>query len=216
VIDLPPLYAILDLDIADAGGLDPHTLCDAWLAAGVRLIQLRAKRLTAGPMLALATPLAARCHAAGARFIVNDRADIARLSGADGVHVGQDDLTPADARRIVGPSAIVGVSTHNHEQLHAAVLDPVDYLAIGPVFATASKERPDPTVGLDGVRRARAIADAHGRPLVAIGGITLESARDVVSAGAHSVAIISGLLDGDPAALAGRWSQAWNRWRAIP
>lgn len=194
------LYAILDVDLLVVRGLDARDVFDAWLDAGVRLIQLRAKSLPSGAMLDLADALAVQARAAGATFIVNDRADVARLSGADGVHVGQTDLAPADARAVVGDAAVVGVSTHNDEQARRAVSEAANYVAIGPVFSTSSKERPDPVVGLDGVRRARAIvSDAAGLPLVAIGGITLERATSVIEAGADSVAVISDLLVGAPA-----------------
>lgn len=202
MIVLPYLYAILDVDIAAARGLQPASLCDIWLAAGIRLIQLRAKHLTGGPMQQLAAELTGQCHAAGGRLIVNDRADVARLSGADGVHVGQDDLTPEHARQVVGADAVVGVSTHSEVQVREAVQGPIDYLAIGPIFSTSSKEQPDPVVGLEGLTRASAIAASRGIPLVAIGGITLDKAPAVLEAGASSVAVISDLLAGDPAARA--------------
>jgi thiamine-phosphate pyrophosphorylase len=134
-------------------------------------------------------------HGADAEVVVNDRADIARLAGADGVHVGQDDLAPALVRTIVGDAAIVGLSTHTPAQLTAARDAPVTYVAIGPVFATATKATGHEALGLDGVRAAA----GQGRPLVAIGGITLERAPDVLRAGAASVAVISDLLStGDP------------------
>ena len=136
-------------------------------------------------------------------MIANDRADIARLGGADGVHVGQDDLDPASIRRIVGGNAIVGLSTHTMEQVRAASRLPVDYIAVGPVFDTASKETGYHAVGLPLVREARAFLDNAGLqlPLVAIGGITLDTAAAVIAAGAASVAVISDLLStGDPAA----------------
>jgi thiamine-phosphate pyrophosphorylase len=139
---------------------------------------------------------------AGATFVVNDRADVARLSGAHGVHVGQTDLTPEDVRRIVGTDFLVGRSTHNEAQVRAALDEPASYLAIGPVFATRSKANPDPVVGLDGVARAAALIGAGGRPLVAIGGITLAQAPRVIEAGAGAVAVIGDLLAGDPAARA--------------
>lgn len=199
---LPRLYAILDADRLDAAGLDPLRICDAWLDAGIRLIQLRAKTLASGAMLVLAEALARRAHAAGAACVVNDRADIARLAGADGVHVGQDDLPPAAARVLLPRPALVGYSTHNEEQVRAACGEPISYLAIGPVFATTSKARPDPVVGLEGVRMAARYASAHGLPLVAIGGITLERAPEVIAAGAASVAVIGDLVAADPAARA--------------
>jgi thiamine-phosphate pyrophosphorylase len=123
-------------------------------------------------------------------LVVNDRADVAKLLDA-GLHVGQDDLPPGDARRLLGPAAMLGYSTHNLRQFEAALAEPVDYLAIGPVFATASKQNPDPVVGLDELRKCRALSP---RPLVAIGGITRDSVAAVLAAGADSVAIIGDLL----------------------
>jgi thiamine-phosphate pyrophosphorylase len=139
---------------------------------------------------------------------MNDRAEIARLSGAAGVHVGQDDLPPSDVRAMVGPRAIVGLSTHNEEQVLRGLSEPISYLAIGPVFATASKANPDPVVGLDGVRRASELARTAGLPVVAIGGITVETAADVIAAGAASVAVISDLIAGDPRARVCRYLNA--------
>jgi thiamine-phosphate pyrophosphorylase len=131
--------------------------------------------------------------------IVNDRADIARLSGAAGVHVGQDDLTPAHVRAVVGPAAIVGLSTHTPGQIDRAAQEPVDYLAVGPVFGTDTKATGYAPIGIEAVRRAA--ASTRGRPLVAIGGITRARARSVLDAGAGAVAVISDLLEGgDPAA----------------
>ena len=178
----------------------PVALLDAWLGAGIRLTQLRAKTMPSGAMLELADAMAARCRAAGATFIVNDRADIAAMCGADGVHVGQEDISPAAVRRIFGPGAapIIGLSPHPAAQLDAASREPISYLAFGPVFSTTSKERPDPVVGLDGVRLAAARAREAGLPLVAIGGITLATAPDVIAAGADAVAVISDLLVGAP------------------
>lgn len=191
------LYAILDITRTEQRGLDPLAVMDAWLDAGVRLVQLRAKTLASGPMLALADALAVRARDAGAVFIVNDRADIARMAGASGVHVGQGDLGPADVRRVVGAAAVVGLSTHTPSQLADAVGAAVDYVAVGPVFATSTKEHPDPVVGLDGVRAAAAVAATAGVPLVAIGGITLSRAPDVIRAGASAVAVVADLLAGD-------------------
>jgi len=168
---------------------------DEWLSAGIRLVQLRAKRLTAGPMLDLADAIAARCRPAGAIFIVNDRADVAALAGAAGVHVGQDDLTPADVRPLVGREALIGLSTHTLDQVERALAAPIDYLAIGPAFATTTKASIWESVGVagvgDAVRRARGL-----RPVVAIGGITLDTAPSLLDAGAASVAIISDLVAG--------------------
>lgn len=191
---LPRLYAILDIDLATSRGLGAHDVVHAWLDAGVRLIQLRAKRLTLGPMLDLALPLAADCRTAGALFLVNDRADVARLAHASGVHVGQEDLSPAEARRVLSATDLIGLSTHNDAQIEAGLMTPATYLAIGPVFHTTTKARPDPSVGLAGVTRAARRLTEDGRPLVAIGGITLETAPSVIAAGAGSVAVISGLI----------------------
>jgi thiamine-phosphate pyrophosphorylase len=145
-------------------------------------------------LLDAATRIVAAAHARGATVVINDRADIAKLSGADGVHVGQDDLAPAAVRGIVGADAIVGLSTHTVEQLDRAAGQPVTYLAIGPVFGTTSKDTGYDAVGLDMVRKASRRAAERGVPLVAIGGITLDRARSVIEAGAASVAVIGDLL----------------------
>ena len=159
-------------------------------AAGARVLQLRAKGAADGVFERAAREAVAAAHAAGALLLVNDRPDVARIAGADGVHVGQDDLAPADVRRIL-PGGLVGVSTHDRAQLAAAAASGADYVAVGPVFATASKDRPDPVVGLDLVRAARRMT---ALPLVAIGGITAANAGDVIAAGASGVAVISALL----------------------
>jgi len=197
---LPALYAILDVDLCEARGVQPRRLVDEWLDAGVRLIQLRAKHLTLGPFLQLAESLAAACRRAGAIFIVNDRVDVARLSGADGVHLGQEDLPPGDARAAWPDARWIGWSTHSDAQLAGALASGATYIAIGPVFQTTTKAHPDPVVGLEGVRRAARLVGPADRPLVAIGGITIDRALDVLAAGATSVAVVSGLvpaLDGD-------------------
>ena len=181
--------------IVDAGrlhGRDPAFVVDSLARAGARLIQLRVKGLSDRRWLAMAGAALAAARASGAYLVVNDRADIARIAGADGLHVGQDDVAGTDARAVVGPGVLLGVSTHNLDQLAAAATEAVDYLAIGPVFPTRTKDNPDPVVGLEMVRRARA---ATTRPLVAIGGITRANARSVVEAGADGVAVISDLLD---------------------
>lgn len=191
---LPVLYAILDTDLLFARGLDPLDVCDAWIDAGIRLVQLRTKSMASGPMLALAEALRARTAAAGALLIINDRADIAVQCGADGVHVGQDDLSPAEVRTLLGPDAIIGLSCHDDAQVEAAVGQPVSYVAIGPVFGTQTKATGYDAVGLAQVERAAAMAHAAGLPLVAIGGITMDRARAVLDAGADSLAVISDLL----------------------
>jgi thiamine-phosphate pyrophosphorylase len=175
-------------------------LANAFLDGGARFLQLRAKSMPGADLLDAATRIVRAAHACGARVVINDRADIAMLSGADGVHVGQDDLAPAAVRRIVGADAIVGLSTHTVDQLARAADQPVSYLAIGPVFGTTSKDTGYNAVGLDMVREASRRAAARGVPLVAIGGITLDRALAVIEAGAASVAVIGDLLStGDPA-----------------
>jgi thiamine-phosphate pyrophosphorylase len=190
---LPPSpFAYPIVDVARLGGRDVAAVVDVLARGGARLIQLRAKALTDRERLAMARAAMAAARASGARLVVNDRADIACLVGADGLHVGQDDLSPADARAVVGPGMLLGVSTHGLAQLEAAARERADYVAIGPVFPTRTKDNPDSVVGLEMVRRARAIVS---RPLVAIGGITRANARQVVEAGADGVAVVSDLLD---------------------
>lgn len=186
---LPRLYAIIDAD--HLRGRPLELVCEILLAAGVRLFQCRDKRGTSRRIFEAATRLLPMIHAAGGRLIVNDRADVALVSGADGVHVGQDDLTVEEARRVLKSGQVVGRSTHNIEQLRHADASTADYLAFGPIFETGSKERADPVVGLDGLARARR---ATSKPLVAIGGITVENAREVIDHGADAVAVIAGLL----------------------
>ena len=192
---LPRLYPILDVDLCRARGLEPLALLATFLAGGATFLQLRDKTPSTAERLRLAEAAVSRAHAAGARLIVNDRADIARLSGADGVHVGQDDLSVDDVRRIVGPDAIVGLSTHDAAQIEAAARTSASYIAVGPIYSTATKDTGYSARGLDLVRRAVLV----GRPVVAIGGITLERAPEVFAAGATSVAVISDLLREDPA-----------------
>lgn len=199
---VPRLYAILDIDAIALRQLDARAVFRGWLDAGVRLIQLRAKNFASGPLLALAQELATDARRAGATFVLNDRADLARLAGAAGVHVGQTDLAPADARRLLGPDAIVGLSTHSDAELALAMNEPVDYVAVGGVFQTSTKGSAHPVVGLDFVRRAAALGAAHAKPIVGIGGITIERAPSVIDAGAASVAVITDLLSADPVARA--------------
>ncbi|HLH29661.1 MAG TPA: thiamine phosphate synthase [Terriglobia bacterium] len=183
---LPRLYAI-----ADAAFGDPVQLAEALFAGGARLVQIRNKKAGARELLqqvervlALAPP--------GAQVIVNDRADVALLAGTSGVHLGQTDLPPFEARRILGPDRIVGFSTHNLQQALEADTMPVDYIAFGPIFPTSTKENPDPVVGLEMLAD---ICRAVHKPVVAIGGITLETAPSVLKAGASSIAVIRDLLD---------------------
>lgn len=164
----------------------------AFLAGGARFIQVRAKQLASGPFLELCDAVIHEASAYAATVIVNDRVDLAKLSGAAGVHVGQDDLPPAEARAILGASAIVGYSTHTIEQAEAALRQPVSYVAVGPVFGTTSKDTGYESVGLELV--ARAARAAGTTPIVAIGGITLATAMSVIEAGATSVAVIGDLM----------------------
>jgi thiamine-phosphate pyrophosphorylase len=186
-------------------------LAVAYLDGGARLIQLRAKTWASGVFLQLCDAVVARAAAyEGARVIVNDRVDLARLAGAAGVHVGQDDLAPADARRLLGDDAIVGVSTHSTGQIAEALAMPASYIAVGPVFGTATKQTGYEAVGLTLV--AAAVRAAGGRPVVAIGGITLDRAESVWAAGATSVAVIGDLLvDRDPAARVASYNRVASR-----
>lgn len=194
---LPRLYAVLDAGVAATRGWDVLDLGRAFLDGGARMIQLRAKSSDLRTVLTLAESLVRLAEPQQAQVVVNDRADVARLAGASGVHVGQDDLDPEDARAIVGAGSLVGLSTHTAEQVEAAGAAPIDYLAIGPVFETFTKDTGYSAVGLARVRDAVA---RTRRPVVAIGGITLETAQDVLDAGASAVAVISDLVaTGDPA-----------------
>jgi thiamine-phosphate pyrophosphorylase len=186
---LPRLYAIIDP--AQGAGRTSGEIATALVAAGVRLIQLRDKHASSGELYASAQRVAELVRKAGGIFILNDRADVARAMDADGVHVGQDDLPVESARALLGPGKLIGYSTHVLEQVREADCSTADYIAFGPIFATASKENPDPVVGLGGLREAR---KATRKPLVAIGGITLENARAVIEAGADAVAVIRALV----------------------
>jgi thiamine-phosphate pyrophosphorylase len=187
---LPAIYPILDTGALGRRGIDPVDAAGAWLDTGARILQIRHKGHWTRDVYAASQQIVRLCRERGALPIVDDRADFALLLGA-GLHVGQDDLPPADARRLMGPDAIIGYSSHNPDQLVAAAAEPVDYVALGPVYSTSSKENPDPVVGVDQVRRCRALLS---KPLVAIGGITRENAREVLAAGADSVAVIADLL----------------------
>jgi thiamine-phosphate pyrophosphorylase len=212
-LTLPRLYAILDIDLLLSRHLQPLDVLDAWLECGVRLVQLRAKSLTMGPMLDLTEAALLRVSAADARLFVNDRADVARLAGASGVHLGQADLSPDEARKILRPEQLVGLSTHNVAQVQAALQTTADYVAIGPVSQTSTKANPDPVVGLTGVSSAATLTKREGLPLIAIGGITLESATDAIAAGADSVAVISDLLTDDWRTRAAHYLQALQETR---
>jgi len=186
---LPRLYAIADSRCCPTAR-ELLGFAENLAAAGCTLLQYRNKGGSSKVMLEQARAL--KNHfGTSLRLIMNDRADLCLAAGFDGVHVGQDDLSPEAVRKIIGPNRWLGISTHNPEQLRQAELTSADYLAIGPVFRTSSKETPDPVVGLEGVRRARALTR---QPLVAIGGITRANAASVIEAGADSVAVISDLL----------------------
>ncbi|HUK52371.1 MAG TPA: thiamine phosphate synthase [Candidatus Binatia bacterium] len=185
---IPPLYAVLSADLFPG---EPEDCASKLADAGVQLIQYRNKQASSRELLRVARGLSALSRAHDFRFVMNDRADIALLAGAGGVHVGQEDLPVEAARRVCGPACWVGVSTHNLEQLRAAAATSADYIAVGPVFQTGSKANPDAVVGLDFVRQARALTN---KPLVAIGGITAERAAEVYAAGADSLAVISDLV----------------------
>jgi thiamine-phosphate pyrophosphorylase len=195
MILLPRLYAILDAScFPDTAAL--LVAAEELLAAGVSLIQYRNKSGGAPDILNQASKLRRRSRTRVSaphqlRLIMNDRADLCLAAEFDGVHVGQDDLSPESARKVVGPDRWLGVSTHNPEQVIEADQTSADYIAIGPVFATVSKANPDPVVGLAGVRRARELTR---KPLVAIGGITRENGGSVIEAGADSIAVISDLI----------------------
>jgi thiamine-phosphate pyrophosphorylase len=194
---LPRLYVILDAGmLTEPAGLTAEKLMDA----GVKLLQFRAKNATARELWTESRAIAESARGAKCTFMVNDRPDVAYLAGADGVHVGQDDLEAEQARKLIGPDRWVGVSTHNLEQFRKAAASSADYIAVGPIFQTSSKANPDPVVGIELLRRVRGLTE---KPIVAIGGITLERAGEVIAAGADSVAVISDILKAnDPAATA--------------
>src|ERR1700730_6483172 len=189
MIQLPRLYAILDTRLLpDARAL--CTVAEELISSGVNLIQYRNKSGSARQMLDHARELKRRIGTK-AKLIMNDRADLCLAAGFDGVHVGQDDLSAEGARKVIGESLWLGISTHSSKQLADADKTTANYLAIGPVFPTLRKVHPDPVIGLEGVRQARALTR---KPLVAIGGITRANCQEVLQAGADAVAVISDLL----------------------
>ena len=197
----PRLYAVLDRDVAARFGWRLEDLARACLDGGARLLQVRAKDLAGGPLLELCDRIVADAAAAGARVVINDRADVAELAGAWGVHVGQEDLPPAAIRSGLGTRLAIGLSTHTPEQIVRAAAEPIGYLAVGPVFSTDTKATGYEPVGLEMVRGAVAAARSRGVPVVGIGGITLARAASVIEAGAASVAVIGDLFTGgDPEA----------------
>jgi thiamine-phosphate pyrophosphorylase len=211
---LPRFYPILDVESWTRRGVNPLDAAGAMLAGGARILQWRSKAPLTRAGLDDVERVASLCRDAGAAFVVNDRADVAMLVNA-GLHVGQDDLPPQAARRLIGDQAMLGFSTHNAEQLRAAAAGGfrLDYAALGPIFATSSKENPDPVVGCERLRQWRSLSPW---PLVAIGGIARGNAKEVLAAGADSVAVISDLVPDPctPTAIARRveeWLQLVNR-----
>jgi thiamine-phosphate pyrophosphorylase len=200
---LPSFYPILDTAAAARRNVDVMDAAQQIIRAGAQILQFRHKEFWSRGVFDALERVAELCRNAGIAFVVNDRADLAILVGA-ALHLGQDDLPPSAARRIVGTSAVVGFSTHNEAQLRAAADEPADYLALGPIFGTASKANPDPIVGLEELRRMRSLTL---KPLVAIGGITRENAGAALDAGADSVAVIGDLFpeDGDIARRVREW-----------
>jgi thiamine-phosphate pyrophosphorylase len=186
---MEPVYAILDGPVLAARGIAPRAAAESLLEAGLRLLQIRWKENWTNAAYEEAVRVKELCDHAGATLIVNDRADIARLLGA-GVHVGQDDLPPAAARVMAGTECLLGYSTHNERQFRSAQDEPVDYVALGPVYGTVSKDNPDPVVGLAEFAR---LCRMSVRPVVAIGGVTRDRAPDLWRAGASSVAVIGDL-----------------------
>jgi len=185
---LPPLYVILDAALLPS---DPIEVTKKLLDAGARLFQYRNKTSSSRELLHASQALCLTVRQRGGTFLVNDRADIAHLAGANGVHLGQDDLSVAAARELIGTGGVIGLSTHNLLQFVAAVESSADYIAVGPIFSTSGKQSPDPVVGVDFIRTVRKLTT---KPIVAIGGIMLERVREVLDAGADSVAVISDIL----------------------
>jgi thiamine-phosphate pyrophosphorylase len=192
-MQLRSFYPILDTETVARCGIDPVAAAAQILEGGAQVLQFRHKGFFSRDVFEQAREIAILCRGADALFVVNDRADVARLLDA-GLHLGQDDLSPADARRILGEGAVIGFSTHNESQLRAAADEPADYLAIGPIFGTSSKPKHDPVVGVEELRRLRGLTNRH---LVAIGGITRANARSVMEAGADSLAVIGDLFPED-------------------
>lgn len=189
-LTLPKLYPITD---AQLSGLVHAEQVARLAAGGATLVQLREKHAGPREFYRAAEAAVRVARERGVRVMINDRADIALALEADGVHLGQDDLPPEAARRLLGDRAVIGYSTHNLAQAQVAAAMPIDYLAIGPIYATATKANPDPVVGLDGLRRVREQLDPR-LLLVAIGGITMENARHVLDAGADAVAVVGALV----------------------
>jgi thiamine-phosphate pyrophosphorylase len=206
---LPRVYPILDTESLERCGVSVAAAAAALLDGGAGILQLRHKAHWSRAFYEAARTVARLCREAGAELIVNDRADFAMLLDA-GLHVGQEDLAPRDARKLLGSEAAIGYSSHNAAQLSAAGGEPVDYVAFGPIFSTASKLNPDVTVGVEELRRVRGLTE---KPLVAIGGINLSNALEVLDAGADSVAVIAGMLPAWPTPQSLR--QRMEEWRQL-
>jgi len=192
-MQLPRIYPLTDVQLS---GLWHAEQVELLSRGGASLIQLREKRLSPREFYEQAKEAVAVAARSGVQLIINDRVDLALAVGAHGVHLGQDDMPPEAARRLLGPNAVIGYSTHNVEQAIAATKLPIDYLAIGPIFATTTKSDTAPVLGLEGLRRVRRAIGAF--PLVAIGGITRANAGEVIEAGSDSVAVISAVLSDPP------------------
>ncbi len=186
---IPKIYPITDRYLSPVPVVEQVRLI---AEGGARLIQVREKGISSAEFFYTVTAAIKLCRPLGSRLIVNDRADIALAAGADGVHLGQDDLPPEEARRILGPNAIIGISTHNIDQAIAAAKMPVDYIAVGPIFPTQTKSDTEKLIGLDGIREIKKLIGSI--PLVAIGGINADSFASVIKAGASSAALISAIL----------------------
>jgi len=208
---LPRFYPVLDTMAVSSSGLSPYSAAEVLVDTGIRILQYRHKDKWTQAHFDEAKRMGSLCHAAGVLFVLNDRADFARLIGA-ALHVGQEDLPPVAARRIISDE-VMGFSTHNELQLTRGNEEPVEYLSIGPIFDTKSKFRPDPVVGIEGVQSLRKLTE---KPLVAIGGVDLLNAREVLQAGADSVAVISALFSeiSDRKALKHR-AEEWIRLLAL-
>jgi thiamine-phosphate pyrophosphorylase len=197
-VTLPRLYAVLDSEVSTRRGWKLDDLARACLAGGVRFLQIRAKHLAGGPLLDLCQRVVEDAAETRALVVVNDRADVASLAGAWGVHVGQQDLPPRAIQSAMGEQLRIGLSTHTRQQVREALAEPISYLAAGPVFQTATKDTGYDPVGLDFVRLAsHEAARTSATPVVAIGGIDLDCAVSVIEAGATSVAVLSDLFTGN-------------------
>lgn len=205
---LPAFYPILDTAALAKCGCGIQDAANVLLDAGVKLLQFRHKNEWTQQEFDQAVQISSLCKEAGCQLIVNDRADYAQLTDA-GLHIGQDDLSPAASRKVIG-KAIIGLSTHNRAQIEIADEEPVDYIALGPIFPTDSKLKPDPVLGVEKFGKLRKLTN---KPVVAIGGIRLENAADVLAAGASSVATISGFLNTDLGGIA-KNAREWVRLTA--